>query len=93
MNDHDHFGRIAHLPTTPKRSVLEALAGCGPMDRAAVVLCWRDRSPALRPLVSQSLARMVSHGVTHICPTGGQLIPRWPSSAIRSPGWTVTRCG
>lgn len=63
MNDHDHFGRIAHILTTPKRSVLEALAVCGPMDQSAIVQCWRDQSPDLRPLVSQSLPRMVSQTI------------------------------
>lgn len=60
MNDDAHFGRIAHILTSAKRSVLETLEECGRSDQDRIVECWRSRTPGMRPLVSQALPLMVS---------------------------------
>lgn len=61
--DHEHFGRIAHLLTPSRRAVLDALAACGPMTTADIAACWQQREPQLRPLVVRKLPSMVSQSL------------------------------
>ena len=63
MSEHEHFGRLAHQLTPPRRAVLEALAACGPMTAEQIADCWRERDPDLTPLVARSLPKLVVDSV------------------------------
>lgn len=63
MSSHEHFGRLAHQLTPPRRAVLNALAECGPMTTEQIADCWQERDPDLTPLVARSLPRIVVDSV------------------------------
>ena len=86
MNDHDHFGRIAHILTTARRGVLEALDECGPSTVDTIAECWMLREPGMRPLVSQALPGMVSQTIWKLHNLG--LVDREPGGL-----WSMTSAG